>query len=223
MSVADRPLRRDAERNRERILEAARELFAERGLGVTLNDVAHHAGVGVGTVYRRFPDKAKLIDGLFEQRVQEIVAIAEAAQEDPDPWQGLVSFLEQALELQAEDRAIKELILGGSGGLERVSRIRERMYPLVRELVIRAQDAGSLRPDIEPQDLPIIQMMISEVIDVGREVQPELWRRFLTIMLDGLRSRRAKPSQPGAPAVPLERLPEVMAAFRPPRRPGQPA
>jgi AcrR family transcriptional regulator len=223
MSVADRPLRKDAERNRERILEAARELFAEHGLGVTLNDVAHHAGVGVGTVYRRFPDKAQLIDGLFEQRVQEIVAIAQAAKENPDPWQGLVSFLEQALELQAEDRAIKELILGGSGGLERVSRIRERMYPLVRELIIRAQDAGVLRPDIEPQDLPILQMMISEVIDVSREVEPELWRRFLTIMLDGLRARRSTPSQPGAPAVPLERLPEVMAAFRPPRRPGQPA
>src|SRR5581483_1750307 len=136
MSITEKPLRKDAERNRQRILDAARELFMERGLGVTLNDVAHHAGVGVGTVYRRFPDKAQLIDGLFEQRVEEIVAIAQAAMEDPDPWQGLVSFLEGALELQAEDRAIKELILGGSGGLERVSRIRARMYPLVNDLVI---------------------------------------------------------------------------------------
>jgi AcrR family transcriptional regulator len=73
----DRPLRKDAERNRRRILDAARELFAERGLGVTLNDIAHHAGVGVGTVYRRFPDKSRLIEELFEQQIGELVALME--------------------------------------------------------------------------------------------------------------------------------------------------
>src|SRR6058998_191476 len=68
VTATDHPLRKDAERNRQRILDAARELFAERGLGVTLNDVAHHAGVGVGTVYRRFPDKEVLIDTLFQEQ-----------------------------------------------------------------------------------------------------------------------------------------------------------
>jgi AcrR family transcriptional regulator len=218
MSVTDRPLRSDAERNRQRILDAARELFAQRGLGVTLNDIAHHAGVGVGTVYRRFPDKDQLIDGMFEQRVEEIVGLAQAALEDPDPWAGITGFLEAALELQARDRAIKELVLGGSGGLERVSRIRERMYPIVASLVTRARDAGVLRPDVEPQDFPILQMMLAEVIDVARDVEPELWRRFLTIVLDGLRAGRSGPTALGAPPVPLDRLPEVMAAFGPARR-----
>src|SRR6059036_2995127 len=120
VSSTEQPLRRDAERNRQRILEAARELFAERGLGVTLNDMAHHAGVGVGTVYRRFPDKARLIDELFEQRLEEFVELMQAALDDPDPWQGFAAFLERALELQAADRGLRELILGAPGGHERV-------------------------------------------------------------------------------------------------------
>src|SRR5438270_6695856 len=89
MATIERPLRKDAERNRRRILDAAAELFAERGLGVTLNDIAHHADVGVGTVYRRFPDKDVLIDALFEERVEEMIALAEEALQDADPWRGL--------------------------------------------------------------------------------------------------------------------------------------
>src|SRR5437763_16612288 len=89
MSTAvERPLRKDAERNRQRILDAAAELFTQRGLGVTLNDIAHHADVGVGTVYRRFPDKELLIDALFEDRVEEFVVLAEESLADPDPWHG---------------------------------------------------------------------------------------------------------------------------------------
>src|ERR1700680_1616117 len=103
---AERPLRKDAERNRQRILEAARELFTEQGLGVTLNDIAHFAGCGVGTVYRRFPDKEQLIDALFEERVGELVACAEAALSNPDPWEGFVGFLEYGLRLQAQDRGL---------------------------------------------------------------------------------------------------------------------
>src|SRR5438105_12820922 len=107
MTPVERPLRKDAERNRQRILDAAAELFAQRGLGVTLNDIAHHAGVGVGTVYRRFPDKADLIEGLFEQRIRQIVELADAALADPDPWRGLTGFIERTCELQAQDRAFK--------------------------------------------------------------------------------------------------------------------
>src|SRR5215218_6134927 len=81
-AARERPLRRDAERNRRRILEAAAEVFAERGLAVTMDDIADHAGVGVGTVYRRFPNKDLLIDALLEDRLAELVAMAERAQEE---------------------------------------------------------------------------------------------------------------------------------------------
>ena len=85
-----RPLRRDAERNRQRILEAAAEVFTERGFAATLDDVARHAGVGVGTVYRRFPDKAALADALFDERIDALVTLAEQARDEPDAWAALV-------------------------------------------------------------------------------------------------------------------------------------
>src|SRR5205823_4492319 len=165
MATSERPLRRDAERNRQRILDAARELFTERGLSVTLNDIAHHAGVGVGTVYRRFPDKAQLIDALFEQRLQQIVELVEAARTDSDPWNGLTRFFEEVLELQAADRGLKELLLGAPGAPARVARLREQIRPLVADIVQRARAAGHLRADCEPEDLGIVQVMLGVVID----------------------------------------------------------
>src|SRR3954463_3970799 len=84
-----KPLRRDAERNRLRILAAANALVAEVGLDVTHNDIARAAEVGVGTVYRRFPDRQELINELFNERVDRIIALVDAALEIDDPWQGL--------------------------------------------------------------------------------------------------------------------------------------
>ena len=215
---APKQLRADAERNRQRILDAARELFAERGLGVTLNDIAHHAGVGVGTVYRRFPDKRQLIDGLFEQRLQDLVTLMNAAAANPDPWEGLAGFLRQALELQASDRALRELITGMPDGLERVSRIRNELLPLGSELVRRARESGQLRDDVEPQDLPLVQLMLTAIIDATRDVDPELWRRYLAVVLRGLSARpdQLEPLAPGP--VRVQDVPRVMSALRTTRR-----
>ncbi|HYB24404.1 MAG TPA: helix-turn-helix domain-containing protein, partial [Solirubrobacteraceae bacterium] len=154
-ATAERPLRKDAERNRQRILDAAAELFAQRGLGVTLNDIAHHADVGVGTVYRRFPDKEQLIDALFEERVEEMLTLAEQSLQDPDPWHGLVSFLERLLEHQARDQGLKQLLLGTPQGCARVGGVRDRMLPVVTALVTRARDAGQLRADVQGEDLAV--------------------------------------------------------------------
>src|SRR5215475_14728741 len=104
---APRPLRRDAERNRQRILRAASEVFTTRGLQASLDDVAQHAGVGVGTVYRRFPDKESLVEALFEERIQAMAALAEKALAEPDAWTGLVSFLEGACTQLATDRGLQ--------------------------------------------------------------------------------------------------------------------
>jgi AcrR family transcriptional regulator len=218
MASTERPLRRDAERNRQRILEAARELFAQRGLGVTLNDVAHHAGVGVGTVYRRFPEKSVLIDSLFEERLAELVARMEAALADPDPWRGLTGFLEGALELQARDRGLKDLVLGSRDGLERVARFRAQLMPLGARLVQRAIDAGELRDDIGVQDMPLIQLMVGSVIDVAHEIAPEIWRRYLGLLLRGMRVETGPPEPLAAPLLPVEQVDEVMSRWHPPRR-----
>lgn len=218
MTVAGRPLRKDAEINRRKILDAASELFAERGLGVTLNDVAHYAGVGVGTVYRRFPDKAQLIDELFEQRLAEIHALIEQAIEDPDPWHGLTSFLEGALEIQARDRAVKELLFNTPGGADRVAMMRARMFPLAEVLVARAQKSGQLRADAAAQDVPMMQLMIGTIIDLSRDFEPELWRRFLSIVLQGLRADPRPPEtlDPAPPAP--DRMQAMLSAWKPARR-----
>src|ERR1700760_4581841 len=92
----ERPLRRDAELNRQRILAAARDAFAEQGLSVTLDEIAHRAGVGVGTVYRRFADKEVLIEALFEDQINAFVAMSEECLSFDDAWAGLLAFLERA-------------------------------------------------------------------------------------------------------------------------------
>ncbi|HEV7883468.1 MAG TPA: helix-turn-helix domain-containing protein [Solirubrobacteraceae bacterium] len=214
----DRPLRRDAERNRQRIIEAAREAFAEDGLAVTLDEIARRAGVGVGTVYRRFADKEQLIDALFEERIGEVVALAEASLRQEDAWAGLVGFLDGVTELHACDRGLKEVMLSGVHGLERVSRVRQLMFPLVTRLVVRAQEEGSLRADLAPTDLPLLQLMLGALSDCTRDVEPEVWRRFLGILTDGLRTRRDGPTPLGCKCLELEQVQQTMRAWHPSSR-----
>jgi AcrR family transcriptional regulator len=216
--ASERPLRKDAERNRQRILDAARELFAEQGVGVTLNDIAHHAGVGVGTVYRRFPDKTQLIEELFEQQVSELVGLMEEAAEDPDPWRGLTGFFRRNLELQARDRAFREIIVGTPESAQRLQQIRLRMFPLGAQLVQRAKDAGALRADFQPSDVPMMFLMLTAVLDAAREVEPELWRRYLEIFIQGLRADPNPPDPLATPALDGEQVPAVMGSFKLPRR-----
>jgi AcrR family transcriptional regulator len=201
-TTSERPLRRDAERNRQRILDAAVVLFAERGLGVSLDEIARHAGVGVGTVYRRFPDKEQLIDALFEDRLGEILAAANDSFEMSDPWEALVSFIVGSMELQVKDRGLKELLLGTSTAHARIEQGRQQIQPVVEAILARAQDAGVVRDDIAVSDLMLLQHAIGEAADYTREAAPEVWRRVMAIALDGLRPDRRRPS--AMPVPPLD-------------------
>lgn len=219
MDTTAQPLRKDAERNRQRILDAARELFAERGLGVTLNDIAHHGDVGVGTVYRRFPDKALLIDALFEQRLEEIADLFRVALEDPDAWHGLTWLLERLYALQAKDRGLKEILLGAApGSAERITKSRATLHPLAAQLVERAMAAGAVRPDAETQDFGIMGLMVGAVMDAARDVAPDLWRRYLAIMLQGLRAQPAAAEPLPVPPVSPQEMDAVLMGARKPRR-----
>jgi AcrR family transcriptional regulator len=186
-----RPLRRDAEQNRQRILRAASEVFTTRGLQATLDDVARQAGVGVGTVYRRFPDKEALVDALFEDKLQALVAQAERALEAPDSWTGLVTLLERAGEMLTVDRGLLEILMYATYGQDRVSRARARMQPVVTRVVERAQRDGKVRADLRPTDVPFIEFMLTAAADYAAQVQPGIWRRYLALILDGLRPSRA--------------------------------
>ena len=186
--TTEKPLRADAERNRRRILEAAAELFATKGLSVGLDEIAHHAGVGVGTAYRRFPDKRRLIEELFEDRVARLVELAEEALAADDAWEGLAGFLERATEDQIANRGLKEIVFGGDQGTELAKDARARVAPLIDRLVRRAQASGSLRSDVVASDVPLLQFIVSSVAELTGPNAPELWRRYLALVLDGLRT-----------------------------------
>ena len=191
--------RRDAERNRRRIITGAREVFRDRGVGATLNDVAHYTGVGVGTVYRHFSDKEELIDALFEEMVETVDGYVRAALDEPDAWLGFTRALAQVCEVQAFDRGLREVMLGTGRGPERQQQMRDRVAPTVDEIVARAQQQGTLRTDVAPLDFPILQLMLGAVTD--HTGQPDLWRRYLVLLFDGLRTRPDNSPLPGLHAT----------------------
>jgi AcrR family transcriptional regulator len=214
----DRPLlRRDAERNRRRILAAARRLIAERGLGVGYEEIAGEADVGVGTVYRRFPTRDGLFYELFYDRVDAVVGIAEEALAVEDPWEGLCQFMQRDFELQSSDRGLREFLLGRAESTELGRRSRERIQPLVTELVERAQAAGRLRADVGQSDIAIILAMLGGLMDASLHVDSNLWRRYLAMILDGIQRGDRHDEIPGKPPD-LPELGQILAGWVPPRR-----
>ena len=210
--AGDRPLRRDAERNRRRILAAAAEVLSERGLDATLDDVARAAGVGVGTVYRRFPDKESLIQELFRDRIDAMVRAAEQALTEPDPWQALVSYLDFAISLMAGNMGLRQLLMFSTYGKERIAYARDQMRPVVTKLVQRAQASGDLRPDVEGTDVKMIVFMLSSVAEYASASRPDLWRRYLALLIDGLRPARGTVSELPAPAPTADDIEAAMCS-----------
>jgi AcrR family transcriptional regulator len=214
MSEVTAPLRADAERNRQRLLAAAKDLFATRGLDVTLDDVARHAGVGTGTAYRRFPNKDALIDALMVDRIGELGKLAEECLEDPDPWAGLAGYFERALALQAADRGLKDVLFSSGRGRERSNQARRQIAPVVTKLVQRAVESGAVRGDISTSDVPLINFMLNTIVDFGRDISPDLYKRYLAIVLDGLRPRDDLEPLP-IDALPVRDFQDALARWKP--------
>jgi AcrR family transcriptional regulator len=205
-----RLLRADAERNRQRILAAAAELFTERGLEPSLDDVARHAGVGVGTVYRRFPDKASLADALFDERIDALVALAEQAQAEPDAWAALVSFLERSGEMLVSNRGLRQILMFAAEGHDRGICARDRMRPAIESLIERAQADGQVRADLRPTDVPMIEFMVAAAAEYAWQVRPTVWRRYLALILDALRPASASGRPLPEPELSPDEMAEVM-------------
>jgi len=211
------PLRRDAERNRGRILAAARTLIAECGLNVGYEEIAREADVGVGTVYRRFPTREELFQELFHDRVDAVVAILDEALAVEDPWLGLCQFIRRDFELQSADRGLREFMLGNSASTDLKRRSRERIQPRVARLVERAQTAGRLRADVGQGDIEMILAMVGGLMDASLHVDPDLWRRYLALVLAGIQHTDRNAEIPGAPPEPAE-IQRILAGWIPPRR-----
>ena len=195
-SVVAKPLRVDAARNRGRIVQAAQDAFAERGLDVSLEDVAARAGVGIGTLYRRFPARDELIGACFERRLAEYVQAAEDALEAPDGWAGFRTYVERVCAMQAGDRGLKDVLTRTFPNAARLEATRARGFELLTQLIDRAKAEGSLRADFVAEDHLLLMMGNAGVVQAAGDEAPEAWRRYVALMLDGFRSDNATPLPP---------------------------
>ena len=218
---SDRPLRADAQRNRKLILDAAKQAFAEHGLGVRLDEIAAIAGVGVGTVYRRFEDKDALVAALFEEQIAAIVELADEALEKREDGTGLRWFLEHSTDAMAVDRGLQQILTGPHESAERLSEIvRTAIEPRANELLRRAHAAGRLRADIVTGDLPVLQILFSTIIDATAPVRPDLRHRYVQLLLDALEPDASRAPLAGPAPSPDEGIRVVETWRPPPRRPG---
>ncbi|QEC50360.1 TetR/AcrR family transcriptional regulator [Baekduia soli] len=205
MSLATKPsLRRDAQRNRERILDATRAAFCELGLDVGVDEIARRAGVGMGTLYRHFPTKDALIDAVVDARFTELNAAAQSALAAPDAWEGLESFLLAAVELQAADRGFKDALTTWRRDEPGVRPARRRLHAAVRKLVGRAQEAGQLRADLAAEDVLVLLWATARIVERTSGSAPGQARRFLALHLAGLRPEAARDALPEAPLTPRQ-------------------
>jgi AcrR family transcriptional regulator len=184
-----RPLRADAVRNRERVLEAARELMAARGVEVGMEEIARKAGVGVGTVYRHFPNKDALVRALAENRFARIAAIITEALADPDPWHGFETMMRRAAEVHVADQALTEVMRSHDGAMQEAAG-KFGVPELTEQLVERCKQAGAIRDEVHWGDVPMIMCGVGTATcsAAGRLAGDEGWKRYLDYVLEGMRA-----------------------------------
>jgi AcrR family transcriptional regulator len=184
-TLESRPLRADARRNRERVLNAAHDVFAEHGLEAQVDEIAQRAGLGVGTVYRHFPTKEDLLKALADRKFEWMAERARAALGEDDAWEALCGFIRDAAGRQAEDVAIGEA-MGSRPEMMSAAAQRVGMVELLDELVSRARAQGAIREDISGADLPMVFCGLGSVAKAGTALEFMRWDRLLELVLDGL-------------------------------------
>ena len=189
--VTARPMRSDARRNRERVLEAATQVFSELGLRAQVEEVARRAGVGVGTVCRHFPTKEALVEAVLAAKYELLVRDAQSALLQDDAGEAFRSFFLALAEFQAEHRALAEQMAKGLDLPASAQPLRAALHRAVTELVERAQATGAIRADIGPADVSMLFSAVAHATAIAGDLQPALHKRHVTIILDGLRPLHA--------------------------------
>ncbi len=207
-------LRADARENRERILAAAREVYAEQGLEAPLAEVARRAGVGVATLFRRFPDREQLITAVFATKITAYADAIDAALADPDPWQGFQGLVRRVAAMQAEDRGFTRVMTRNFPSSRLFEAERRRGYELLKELIVRAKATGKLRPDFEPQDFGLVMMANAGVVNSLGEELPTASPRLIDYLLQSFASEAALAPLPPAPSEAEVRRAKERAARR---------
>jgi AcrR family transcriptional regulator len=192
--LVDRPLRADARRNREKVLAAARAVFAEQGVDAGMDDVARRADVGVGTVYRHFPTKDALLTALTEELFDVIAAHARETLALDDPWEAFEQTLWFGAGKTAGDRAFAEIV-GAAKDLPSTCPGQRDLVATTGELMRRCIETGRMRPDAMIDDIPLLMCGIGSASAMPHS-RPDAWRRHLRIVLDGLRAEAASHELP---------------------------
>jgi AcrR family transcriptional regulator len=202
--------RRDAVRNRAKLLAAADDYLAERGMPIAFNELAAFAGVGVGTVYRHFASPEALLDELIGRRVDAFVTVLDRAAALEDPIEALREAVIGVCELQATDRSLAQALAG-----PRFGSIRERILPVTRRIVERAEASGRMRPEFSGTDFGILVWLGDALHRHAGHVDRHLWRRYVEALLDGLIASD-EPRQPlSVPALDFERMDVVVRHAQP--------
>ncbi len=186
-----RPLRADAARNRAQLLAAAAEEFAKHGVGASVADIAWRAGIGKGTVFRHFSTKEDLLAAVVQDRIDDLIDRARLLADAADPGAALVEFLAAAAGKQQQ---LDLSFLREADALnERLEESRQHLFASIVGLVERAQEAGAVRADVTGMDVILLMCAPNHVVGFVPDAPPDLWRRYLAIIVDGLRPEGARP------------------------------
>ena len=189
-----RKTRSDAVENRERVLAAAREVFAESGIQTLIPDIAARAGVGNGTVYRHFPSKRALIDALLEEYWRDIDLLRRRAQEAADPWMGFTQLLQGMLLIQEQRLWLCDLVNAPQYQGRDASSVPTQLDETLMTLFHLAQEAGLARSDVAPSVIPLIKQSLSASIHASHTLHID-WKPYFNVVLDGLKRPPSMPLQ----------------------------
>jgi len=201
-SSGGRPLRVDAARNREAILEAAREVFAAQGTDASLEEVARCAGVGIATLYRRFPTRDDLVAAAFAPKMAAYAQAAAAAVAEADAWEGFSGYVRTVCAMQACDAGFADVVALTFPGTRALDRQLRKATAGVNGVIERAKADGALRQDFVMEDLVLVLLANAGVVNATSRHAPDAWERFVAYLLDAFRA-------PGR-----SQLPEPVSATR---------
>ncbi|MEU6663065.1 helix-turn-helix domain-containing protein [Streptomyces sp. NPDC046821] len=184
-------MRKDAQRNRELVLASARQVYAEQGVEAPLDVIARRAGVGNATLYRRFPDRAALIEAVFHATLSAVIDAGEEARQAEDPWAGLSAYLDRVFTVLAADRGANDLMTTGIQGVPTLERLHVHNAETHRVLLERCHHQGLVRTDVVTEDLLLTLAALGRAAPALETAVPGSWRRPLALLLDGLRAEGA--------------------------------
>ena len=212
---APRRLRRDASINRDKIVAAARAVYARSGLDVSMEEIAAEAGVGLATLHRRF-SRERLVEAVFAERAKEYLAVAGDCRAEPDKWRAFIGYLERLCAMHAADRSTSDVLTLRLPRSPLIADLRDQLYYAQLELIQQAQAQGGLRADFVPEDVILILLAVGGVTSATATTTPESWRRVFALIVASLRAEGAEklPAPPSADDL-LAALVQPRAGRRP--------